>query len=910
MMRSLYSGVSGLRNHQTRMDVIGNNIANINTFGFKSGRVAFSDIMSQTLRNGTTPGSTRGGVNPIQIGLGVSVASVGERFLQGSIMSTGITTDLAIQGDAFFVVSDGNADYYTRTNMFQFDGSGRLVDPSSGLVLQGTMADDNGDLVAPGSLGDIALPFGQEYPAKATGDVTWTGNLDASISPLESILQSSRVLAVPEDTDDIFSMYNGDGINLDLNEGDQVYFRSLASDGTTIDQLYNGSHTSLGLQFGESLVISGLLDDIESGILDPGDFSTSEINFDLTVEDLQAGTGATNYGIAIPPLNGKTVTQAVDAIVEAFKASGAPVKVVDEGSTYRIEPLNQTTQLSYAALPDLSTIGLDPVGETTTPQYTEVTFGTGVGEMETLGDLVATLQTELNTTAGFAGSEITVIQEDNGSIRIQNDHATDDIHVEIRTVGENATFTNAIRELQGEVDAGDRTSRSDAFTFQSSFIAGDDFNDLNDLAGRLERAMQEVSATATVVVTTDGKLDYGNVSGAGVYAIRDMEIAVEPSSRSVFERALGLDSEDLDVNASLLSDRFLRVATGDDALTDLYSTSGKHLGLNTGDTIEVDATIGGEEITPAASVIGTEITTYEDLADFIETTLDIRSGDGVSIQSNGSLYIDGDPGEEDSLDSIAITEAGNSVLSDALAFNTLQEAKNAIAVSSVIAYDSLGNAHTVVLTFNKSEIENYWTWEATVDGDATLLRGNHGTATFNEDGTLAGFASTDGSPLSFEPGTGAAEVVIDFDAGTLGGLDGLTQFASASTVVASDQDGYGKGDLASITIDEYGVVKGHYTNSISKTLAQIYLASFNNPGGLRKEGENLYTAGANSGDPVIGTAGAAIAATVVSGGLEQSNVDMAEEFTNLITTQRGFQASTRIITTADEMLVDTLGLKR
>lgn len=911
MMRSLYSGVSGLRNHQTRMDVIGNNIANINTFGFKSGRVAFSDIMSQTLRNGTSPRGVRGGVNPIQVGLGVGVASVGERFLQGSIMSTGMTTDLAIQGDAFFVVSDGTADYYTRTNMFQFDGSGALVDPATGLVLQGTMADDNGDLIAPGSLGDISLPFGQEYPAKATSEVTWNGNLDASIAPLESILQSSRVLAIPEDTDNLFDMYNGSGIALDIMEGDQVYFRSLASDGTTVDQLYNGAHTSLGLQYGDSLVISGLLDDIESTQLDPANFLSNEITFSIDVTDQQAGTGPDSSTVTIPPLSGKTVTEAVDAIVQAIKESGAAVKVVDEGSTYRIEPLNQTTKLEIIAPPtEIDTIGLDPAGEVTNPQFTEVNFGTGQGEIETLGDLVAVIQADLNTTAGFAGNEISVIQEDDGSLRIQNDHATDDIHVEIRTSSDNATFANAIRELQGEVDAGDRTSRSDRFTFQSSFIAGDDFSDLNDLAGRIERAMQEVSATAAVTVTSNGKLDYGNVSGAGSYTIQDMEITIEPTGRSVFERALGLDNEDLEVNGSLLSDRFLRTAIGDDDLTDLYSTSGEYLDLNTGDTIDISATVGGVELTPVSVRVGTEVTTYDDLAKTIETTLNISSGDGVTIQSDGSLYIDGDPGEEDSLDSLAITEAGNAVLGDALAFNTLQEAENAVAVSSVIAYDTLGNAHTVVLTFNKSEIANYWSWEATVDGDATVLRGNRGTVTFNEDGSLASFAPDDGSQFQFDPGTGAATVSIDFDPGTIGSLDGLTQFASASTVIAADQDGYGKGDLASITIDEYGVIKGHYTNSITKTLAQIYLAAFNNPGGLRKKGENLYTTGANSGDPKIGTAGAAIAASVVSGGLEQSNVDLAEEFTDLITTQRGFQASTRIITTADEMLVDTLGLKR
>jgi len=891
------------------MDVIGNNIANINTFGYKSGRVAFSDIMSQTLRSGSSPSPSNGGINPIQVGLGMDVNSVGQRFIQGSIVSTGVTTDLAIQGDAFFIMADGDNKYFTRTNMFQFDGAGRLVDPGTGLVLQGSMADDEGSLVGSRTLGDISLPFGQKFPAQATTQVDWTGNLDASMEPLESILQSKGVLSIPEETDSIFSLYDGSGVALDINQGDQVFFNSLASRGTEIDQLYNGSGTSLGLQLGDSLYVSGYLGEIESATLDTDDFLSEVVGFTIEVHDESTSDVFEPFTVSVPALVGESASQAVDKIAEAIKASGAPLEVIDNGSSFDIRPLNQTTHVKMSGYDaaEMATIGLAGT-ETIDADFLEIELIQP--DTNHWGDLIDAIEDELNLSGLGGGTEIAVVEEDDGTLRIENNHATDDITVEIRSSSTNTVFAAAVSELQGELDATDRTGKSDAFAFRASFVAGDDFGTLDDLAEELQSAMQGVSAGAEVTVTTEGKLSYFNPAGVDSYNIRDMEIEVAPSDRNVYERALRLDGEDLVVDDSLLSDRFLIAAAADNELVDLYSTSGEHLGLNTGDSIDIDITLGGEPLQRITVRIGTDIATYEELGELIEDALDIRSGSGIEIQSNGALYIVGDPGEEDSLDNILITEPGNAVLSDGLSFNTLQEAMDAITTASVVSYDSLGNTHTVVLTFKKSEIENYWTWEASLDSDATLLRGGTGTISFNSDGSLASFASDDGAALTYDPNTGAETVEIEFDAGTLGDLDGISQFSSASTVVASNQDGYGKGDLASITIDELGVITGHYTNSISKTLAQIFLATFNNANGLTKEGDNLYAEGANSGDAVIGTAGAPISASIVSGGLEQSNVDLAAEFTDLITTQRGFQASTRVITTSDEMLIETVNLKR
>jgi flagellar hook protein FlgE len=128
MGSSMNSAVSGLRAHQLMLDVTGNNIANVNTPGFKAGRTTFSDVLSQTLAGATAPSQNVGGTDPQQVGLGVRTGAITNLFTQGGILTTNKPTDLAIQGDGFFVLSDGSANYYTRAGAFEVDSIGNLVD--------------------------------------------------------------------------------------------------------------------------------------------------------------------------------------------------------------------------------------------------------------------------------------------------------------------------------------------------------------------------------------------------------------------------------------------------------------------------------------------------------------------------------------------------------------------------------------------------------------------------------------------------------------------------------------------------------------------------------------------------------------------------------------------------------------
>ena len=171
MMRSLFAGVSGLQNHQTRMDVVGNNIANVNTYGFKRGRVTFKDMISQSLSGAAKPQEDRGGINPQQVGLGMMVATIDTIHTQGALQVTGVNTDLAIQGEGFFIEKRGNNSYYTRNGAFSLDKDGYLVNPSNGYKVQGWNAVLNPetgemDLNTAAGVEDVIIPVGQKIPSE------------------------------------------------------------------------------------------------------------------------------------------------------------------------------------------------------------------------------------------------------------------------------------------------------------------------------------------------------------------------------------------------------------------------------------------------------------------------------------------------------------------------------------------------------------------------------------------------------------------------------------------------------------------------------------------------------------------------------------------------------------------------
>ncbi len=183
MMRALFTGVSGLNNHQTRMDVVGNNIANVNTTGFKRGRVNFEDLLSQNLSGAAKPSNEKGGVNPKQVGLGMIVGSIDTIHTQGALQTTGVNTDIAIMGEGFFIEKVGEKTLYSRNGAFGLDRDGSLVNPANGYKIQGYKAVPNPDgtvsvdTSAPTS--EVVIPVGSKDPAKATKIIKYKSNLNS-----------------------------------------------------------------------------------------------------------------------------------------------------------------------------------------------------------------------------------------------------------------------------------------------------------------------------------------------------------------------------------------------------------------------------------------------------------------------------------------------------------------------------------------------------------------------------------------------------------------------------------------------------------------------------------------------------------------------------------------------------------
>ena len=209
------------------------------------------------------------------------------------------------------------------------------------------------------------------------------------------------------------------------------------------------------------------------------------------------------------------------------------------------------------------------------------------------------------------------------------------------------------------------------------------------------------------------------------------------------------------------------------------------------------------------------------------------------------------------------------------------------------AYDSLGNAWTLTATFTPSATAGVWNWAVTdPSGHAGLGGSTTGTVTFTPAGA---YSASTGGPLTVAPtGASSTSLTPSFSA--------MTQYGSASTANPGLQNGYSAGTLQSLDVGQSGVITGTYSNGLTQTLGQVAVTTFANPQGLVQQGQDVYAAGNNSGTPVITPAGAGGAGTIASGALEGSNVDLAQEFTNMIAAERGFQANAQVVTTSNQML--------
>lgn len=734
MIRSLYAGISGLRNHQVAMDVTSNNIANVNTVGFKSGRVTFEEAMAQLLKGSSRPPGNAGGTNPMQIGLGMSVGSIDTILTQGNLQSTGQITDLAIEGRSYFIYSSGEGDFYSRNGALQLDSTGRIVSPTNGFRLQGMTAASDGTYPVGARVGDIQIPYGEKSPAEETTLVRYSSNLDSDSEGLGSILHTNRFLAV--------ATGSAGGMTPD-----------------PLIALFDENGNDLGIQDGDTLTVS-------------------------------------------------------------FR--------------------------------DLNNV---PAG---TQEYA-FSVGTGTGEVWTIQDLAQSIQDSLNTNVPTGGSQFSVVV-DNATGRVQLDMSS----------------TGATTAISGLSVSSNRPG-------SNSFV----------------RNLFSWGATNSQVAQAAAGVPDDSVGAARAPA----------------------ESTDL--------------------LANVYDAAGQTLGLETDaatgidDIISINGGIGGSNIAPRQLVYdGTQ--TMADLMQEIQVAFNLPERDGtllnnLSVALNpagtsgdnrvpaGSIVVRGQPEEAFALTNVSISatnEDNDQIAPTRFTANTImtevQTARDtAVHSTSIVVYDESGDSHTVTTVFTHSGNPSEWLWEIAMDGGESIVGGSRGRLYFGQDGSPSAFTYDDGSTtFRFNPNNGSNQVEINLDIGGPGSFRGITQFRSATTTAAREQDGYPMGKLAEISINEYGEVQGVYTNGVNKSIARILVAEFNNPAGLLKRGDSMYAVSNNSGEAVKLQPGVGTSSKIKPGALEMSNVELATEFTNMITTQRGYQANARVITTSDSLLQELVQLVR
>ena len=666
----LFTALSGLQVHQTKSSVVADNIANLNTTGFKGRRANFEELLSQTVKQSTGPEGGRSGTNPSQVGVGVRVKSVDTIFAQGSIQTTDRTTDIALEGPGFFVLSDGVNQFLSRDGSFVFDGTGRLIDPGNGLIVQGNVVETGGTLAtkAKDELEPIQLDLSLEIPGQATGRVNLSGNLDAGAVP--ALTTGTRF---------------GTAARVDTGAA------TLANISTAITATDSGAVT------------------IQLTTVDGATPSGDIILADRTYSDIQDLADEINIRLSgNEALIGKVVAQPSDT------AGAIQFRATEGGQTI--------TSLS-----------------------------------------ITTANTALETALGLGAPTIVA-----GAVADSTDNLNDLAQVGFKlNDGDKVVFTG---------------TRLDGTAFQGEFV---------------------------------------------------------------FDTTTAADAQSL--------------------LTKIAGAFGG------GVTGTLDASTGA----------------------IVLTNPDQTNVTGFTI--NLAL---------DDADITSITPASGFVSPTAFATHKI----------STSIFDAQGRKRVLDVRLVQSPVANTWFYTATVD-KLLPAEGGGGKVTFQSDGTINTFIPTEGQGKKLTATALPGEVgTLSIDLSGLSspdrGITGLTQFSAPFTAGVVDQDGRNSGRLENVFIDTRGVIKGRFTNGETVDRGRIIVAGVNNPGGLQRAGSNLFTATGNAGPLRKEIATETIATRILAGSLELSNVDLARELSELIIAQRGFQANARTVTTADELLQETVALKR
>ena len=476
------------------------------------------------------------------------------------------------------------------------------------------------------------------------------------------------------------------------------------------------------------------------------------------------------------------------------------------------------------------------------------------------------------------------------------------------------TFLNLISGLD-TITVGDQVSTR-------TFTYGVDFTTLADLATAVDNEFN-----ARFTTTFNDPADGGDGQITITSVAPEVRMVVRSDTNSALDAAFANVHESVLITAgfgagqSVNSDEFAHRAGRTDPLINLRNAQGDTLGLLTGDDLTLlSAAIGGER-SPATSLFGD----IDDTSTFEQFRLNLANAlygaspqpeEKVVIEDDGRIRIEGGLGIARAVTDLKIGAGGDpntdtrASFGSSFTFFEEQAASDVTHTMTTTTYDNIGQAHTLQVEFTRTRESGKWDWRAFLTGNETVRSGSTGIIQFNRDGSLNSLQYDAGATaFSFDPGNESALVSVGLLVGSEGLFDGVTFFASPSTAAVVDQDGSALGVMESVSIDEAGMIFANFDNGIRKVKAQISVAQFNNPTGLIKAQDSLFINSVNSGNPIVSDA-EKVLSKIVSKKLERSNVDIAEQFTQMITAQRGLQANSRVITTSDDVLTELINLKR
>lgn len=848
MMRSLWSGVSGLQAHQVAMDVEGNNISNVNTTGFKYSRADFGTMFSQTVKIATTPTDGRGGQNPLQIGLGVSVSSTTRIHSQGSVQTTDKNTDVAINGDGFFMVSDdgGLTNYLTRSGDFKLDAYGNFVN-NSGFIVQGWNINwDDQTIDSSRSPQNIFIDPGMHIPAAKSTEVAIKANLNSGLN----IGTSSRNLYA---LDSVHGYNNKTQRPEDENDTGTTQFYTTSKNSVEVTEkgvdagsLFNASGTGLNLRDGQGIWVSYA----------DAKYSTNQLGVNAFDPNLQADQTAAFWGSADQAttlditLNGVRITsdsiRSIDdaiAYINTFTAptdtrDGTGVRAVKKADGSGIEFVNDNADGTTDNMKNinLSVLATNTAGEVWTATWNDV------DQRHTFAQVQQNNSSLWTATAGVAGTPDSLTGPRDVQVITAHKYIYSSNPVDI---GPMYNPDGGPGYTPNAVDPATRPTDPASAAYWDAMNGG-----LLNTNARTFRTTEDLRE----LLQRDAR--YGvDYDGSGSFAAADVNQAV----------------------------KVVVTENGNFAISN--ANEGSNIPANAG---------AGAAITPTnPKAMSFNITAYSDKAGTVSTN---DAFTAIFKAWDGPLTVGGSIKESEQL-KLSAFSAGLEIFDSLGSKHTLEVQ----FVKQNTTQDGGNEWQMIIRVPEPAEINT------TGEGPNNIIVG---TARFNNDGSLASYTprTINFSPNN----GAAPNQQIKLSFGTSGSNDGLVSSNSASTLTGQATDGYASGNLKpdAIRVDEKGNLLGEFTNGKTFAVAKIAMASVANNSGLEEIGGNLFKVTANSGNIVVGEAGTGGRGEMKTSALEMSNVDLSRALTELIIIQRGYQANSKTISTSDQMLQTLIQLKQ